>query len=190
MYKPQEDEIEQSEKNVVNIFPLSKWRRVLVFLGDLFINFIICFILLNVMVMPIGKLITGFDCKSQLYEQSNEAMHTILYENKVVLASPKYSKDEINSNIKYTYDCWLSYYALDSENSPDPTYIDYGHKVDNEVIYHFYHVIRSDDAKYNSLFDNYNKDNSYFIKNESNLYTLKDTIKAQVSPYFDPKDEL
>ena len=76
---------EQKEKVVVEVTPIKKGRRVLVFLADFFLAFLATFVFLNVMVMPIAQAITGFDAKKNAHNNSLKMMYKILYENKVVL---------------------------------------------------------------------------------------------------------
>ena len=72
------------ENNIVDIFPLNKWKRFLVFLADFFVCFIMCFLLYNIAVMPIAKAVTGYSQKSTESANSMKAMHTVLYENKIL----------------------------------------------------------------------------------------------------------
>ncbi len=50
-------EEEVTEQKFIDIHPLSKWKRLLVFLGDYFIAFIASFILFNLVVFPSAKII-------------------------------------------------------------------------------------------------------------------------------------
>ena len=178
-----------NEKEYVDILPLPKGKRLLVYLADFFLNFVLAFLILNIAVAPIGKAITGFNEKSEQYNQNNRDMRDILYGNKVVLKSSSISEEYINDNISYTYDCWLSYYVLDAEESINSAFPQYGHKQENEVIYNFFHTIRGNDTSYKSLFDNYNKTNQYFSFSEGS-YVLNENAKTNLSAYFDPKNEM
>ena len=71
--------------------------------------------------MPLGKLFTGYNQKSEESATSMKIMHSVLYGNKVIFKSAQYSGENIETNIEYTYDLWLSYQTLDEEESPDPT---------------------------------------------------------------------
>ena len=140
--------LEDNNNKVIDIFPLNKWKRVLLFLADLFINFILSFVVFNVAVMPIGKLATGYTNKAERYNQNLKNMHSVLYGNKVVLHYNEYSEDDIDSNINYTYNCWLSYYCYSDESSIDANYPQYGHKDENDIIANFYSNIRNDNDSY------------------------------------------
>ena len=179
---------EQKEKVVVEVTPIKKGRRVLVFLADFFLAFLATFVFLNVMVMPIAQAITGFDAKKNAHNNSLKMMYKILYENKVVLPYAGNDDNDLNSNVEYTFNCWLSYYSLDEETSPDTKYPQYGHKVDNKVIYHYFIDIRNNNESYVSLFEHYNDTNKYFVY-DTNDYKLNDLVKEKVAPYLDPKVE-
>lgn len=187
------DEINSNQDNspkTVDIKPLTKWKRFLVYLSDLFINLIFAFILFNAACAPIGKAITGYDKKNEEYISCTEKANSVLYENKLVFIAPLLNKDYLNDNIAYTYDCFLSYYVLDTESSLlEDSNPQYGHKQENEIIYHFYKDIRNDEAEYARLFNLYNQKNNYFSQS-GGVFVLKDEIKNELKPFFDPKDEM
>lgn len=183
------DNIEKKEQIVVDILPLTKWKRFLVYLADFFITFIFCFFLYNVAIMPLAKLVTSFNYKSEQSALSMKTMHKILYENKILFQSTQYSGENIEINIAYTYDVWLSYQTLNEAESPDEKNAQYGHKDENEVIYNFYNDIRDDLDGYINLFDIYNNKSNYFVK-EDGRYLLKNDIKNEVKYYFDPRSDI
>ena len=55
------------EKKVIDIYPTKKTRRVLSFLGDFFINFILTIFIFNMIVLPIAKYSSSYKTK---YEES------------------------------------------------------------------------------------------------------------------------
>ena len=183
------DNIEKKDQIVVDILPLTKWKRFLVYLADFFITFIFCFFLYNVAIMPLAKLVTSFNYKSEQSALSMKTMHKILYENKILFQSTQCGGENIEINIAYTYDIWLSYQTLDEVISPDETNQQYGHKEENEVIYNFYNDIRDDLDGYINLFDIYNNKSNYFVK-EGGRYLLKNDIKNEVKYYFDPRSDM
>ena len=182
------DKEEAAPKTVVDVVPLGKGKRILVFLADLFLCFVAAFVLLNAMIMPIAQSSTNFSSKSKSYNESLSLSHTILYKNKVLLSYYNNDEDDINSNILYTFNCWLSYYISDAEETPDPSYPQYGHKVDNIVIHHYFVDIRLNEQNYVDLFNHYNKANEYF-EYGSGDFQLKESIKSTLSSYYNPMVE-
>ena len=176
------------EENGVDIKPLKKSKRVLVFLADFFLNFIITFFLFSIAIAPIGKAITNFNDKDEEHKNVATEMYNFYYESGVLHKNTSFEAYDLTAGIEYTYHCFLSYYVLDSEDSIDPSYPQYGHKDENNTIRHFYRDIRSDESKYVSLFEKYNNDIGLFVKNED--YSLKEEVKNELYAFFDIKDEM
>lgn len=186
-----EQVIEQNneKQKVVDILPLKKWKRLVTFLADLMINFIFLFLLYNLAVLPLGKVITGYDKKNTMFENSVYHINEIFYRNEIVHVSPDYTRNDIDLNVEFTYDCWLSYYTSDDEATPNSKYEQFGHKQNNEVIYHFYNDIRKNSDPYYELFNKYNGKNQYFVL-EENVFHLKDNVKTELKAYFEPANEM
>ena len=186
-----EQEITQNneKQKVVDILPLKKWKRLVTFLADLMINFIFLFLLYNIAVLPLGKVITNYDKKNAVFEDSVYHINEIFYQNSIVHVSPDYTRNDIDLNVEFTYDCWLSYYTSDEEATPNSKYEQYGHKQSNEVIYHFYNDIRKNCDSYYELFNSYNDKKQYFYL-EDNVFHLKDNVKTELKAYFEPANEM
>lgn len=176
------------EKKEIEISPISKWKRIALFLADFFINAIIAFTLFNLAVAPIAKLTINYDSKNQQYIQCQKDRVDVFIYNDVL--KTKYNEGEsdryvFSNNLTETYDYWLSYYVL-TDNNPDiikhPLW---GHKENNETIRHFYNDIRSNINGYIEKFDSYNSISNYFVKNGT-YYSLNESTKALLYPHFDP----
>ena len=61
--------MEEQEQKVIEISPLSKGKRFLLFLGDFFIAFIIAFTLFNLATFPLTKLIFKTDDPVKEFEK-------------------------------------------------------------------------------------------------------------------------
>ena len=136
------------EKNAVDIEPLKKGKRILVFLADFFLVYIITFLLFNVAVAPIGKLITSFDKKDEVYSEAQDELYNHYFQSKVLLKDSSFESYDVTAGLEYTFNCWLSYYVLDAEESINPSFPQYGHKLENENVYHFYNDIRNNNQSY------------------------------------------
>lgn len=181
------DDVKENEE--VNITPITKGKRILLFLCDLLVFFMVAFVFNNVLTVPTGRSITSFNSKNSEYLESCENMRDIIYQNKLIYQSPELSKSNIQGNIEYTYYCWLSYYVLDSDSSLlSDTNPQFGHKEENEVFNHFYVDIRNKENTYLTFFNSYNTSSLFSV--ESNIISLKQSFKEELKPYFDPKDEL
>ena len=183
--------IEENKNEGIDIHPLKKGKRILVFLADFFAHFILSFILFNVAAAPIGKAITNFNAKNEQHITYTSEMYEHYYKSGVLLTDDSFEQYDVTAGLEYSYRCFLSYYVLDEETSIDSNHPQYGHKAENEMIYHFYNDIRNDFESYHSLFDNYNKDAAYFeYDSVTSTYALKAVYKNELYSYFDPKDEM
>ena len=113
---------ENQEKKVINLNPLKKGKRVLLFLADYFINFILGFLLFVVMVYSLGKVVTGFNAKRDVYNTNLELRGRILIGNKIIHDSHDVHIFNISYYVYFTSDCFLSYYALEEESPSNMRY--------------------------------------------------------------------
>ncbi len=178
----------EENENVIEIAPIGKGKRILLFFADFFLSFLISFILFNVAVTPLGYLITQYDKKSEVSSTYENMKLDILYGRDLLYYHDEDDKYLFSYSLSFTYDVFLSYFCLDSETSPNINYPEYGHKKANDVIWTYYHNIKSDDSKYVSSFEKYNLD-EYFDKVD-NHFVLKDIYKEELTPYFNPTSDL
>ena len=174
---------DNQEKKVINLDPLKKGKRILLFLADYFIDFILGFLLFVVMVYPLGKVMTGFSAKKDVYNANLELRGQILIGSKIIHNSHDVDIYNISYNVDFTSDCFLSYYAFDEESPSNMRYNQFGHKEDNKIFHTYFINILGDENKFITLFDKYNEKFSYFERSGANL-TLKSEIRNQVKPNF------
>ena len=185
-----EQEINQ-EENYVDIHPLKKGRRVLVFIADFLIHFILSFLIFNIAIAPIGKAITNYNKKNDEHISLTAEMYNHYYKSGVLLADSSFEKLDVTAGVEYTYRCFLSFFVLDSEETSDTNYPQYGHKIENNTIYHFYHDIRNNDALYIENFNIYNEKDKYFeFDDVLQAFILKEEVKNELSAFFDPRDAM
>lgn len=178
---------EVKKEKVVDIFPLKKGKRMLVFLGDFFINFMLSFLLFVVACLPIGKAITRYNARNDAYTDNLVLRADILYENQIIFNSGEVDKTEIVYNTSFTYYVYMSYFSLDEVSPEHVKYPQYGHKTENDVFRHYFIDILGDSEKYYSLFDHYNEKYSYFVRTDS-VIVLKDDVKTEIATYYDTSD--
>ena len=172
----------------IDIHPLSKWKRLLVFLGDFFTSFILTFTLFNIAVFPCARVI------AKTTEQTNQA---ILLESKAskmliddgYLFSPNDGASFVE-DVNYTFKVFLSYYAFDDVDV-DTNNPQYGHKAENEVIRLYYENVIKDTNKYIVDFKEVNeKDNMFVIGETVNDIALKADYKSLLAnELLEVKDE-
>lgn len=179
--------IEENE-NIVEIAPIGKGKRTLLFFADFFLSFLMSFILFNVAVTPLGYLITEYDKKSEVSSTYENMKLDILYGRNLLSYHDEDEKYYFSSSLSFTYDVFLSYFCLDSEISPDVNYPEYGHKIENDVIWTYFHDIKVNDIQYVTLFEKYNVE-QYFDKIDDH-FVLQNIYKEELAPYFNPTSDL
>ena len=151
---------ENKEKKVIELKPLSKWKRILVFLGDFFITFIISFSLFNLAVFPIAKNIFKTEDKYYQAEQYERQATQLLIDSGFLFAVPNEAYPSFEDDVNYSFKVFLSYYAFD-ELTPDSNNPQYGHKFENEIIYTYY-LNQLTEEQYIKDFKAYNEEDSLF----------------------------
>ena len=182
------DQVEQTtEKKVINIMPLKKGRRILVFLADFFLNFIIAFLLFFAACFPLGKAMTGYKAKNNQYVKNLDDRATVLLSNKILFTNAEADLSDISYHVDFTSDCFLSYYALDIESPENVKYSQFGHKEENQVFHTYFISIMDDSDRFITLFDTYNAKHEYFVRDGIEI-TLKEEIKSEISTHFYKKE--
>ena len=172
-----------AEKKVMNILPLGKGRRILLFLADFFLNFIRAFILFFLGSFPLGKVFTSYNARNDAYTNNLNKRGYVLVSSEILIKCPTYELFDITSHVDFTSDCFLSYYAMDEETQSNLKYQEFGHKEINQVFHKYFINILGDSDKFISLFDHYNEKYQYFERSGTTI-VLKDEVKAQVYPSF------
>ena len=198
MYSIDKQEIEKQNKEIeVDIHPISKWKRILLYLGDMMISFILSVLLLTVAVMPIASLIAKPNRKEA--HQMELRRDDILYDHQLLFYKSEddasYPKYDFNANLVYSFNRWLAYYVFeDGDPALDPTnYPEYKHLPENEIIYHYYHDILGDDLTYKKMFQGHESNYLFFTYNDdfpTSNAILKTEYKNEVIPFFDPGDKM
>lgn len=181
-------EEQEQEQKFIDISPLSKWKRLLVFLGDYFLAFIISFVLFNIVVFPVAKVVVGSQKQNeeaQLLEQ--KALKMLKDDGYLYFPNDGASFLE---DVNYTFKVFLSYYAFD-EVTPDANNPQYGHKIENEVVRHYYENVIKNTNQYVIDFKEVNEKNQMFdIADTVDSIALKTDYKALLgNELLEQKDE-
>ena len=180
-------ELENKAPEVFDVLPLDKGKRILVFLADFFLNFILAFLLFTIAGLPLGKAFSGYTKKNSDYVTNLTERADILYENKILFNSKNVDRSNIIYNASFTYFCFLSYFCFEEENPTNVEYEQYGHKEENNIFRHYFIDIMKDEKSYISFFDLYNNNKSYFVRDNLTI-TLKSEYRSQIYPFFDKGD--
>ena len=182
-----EENEEQKQSKVVDIQPISKGKRMLVFLADFFLVFIFTFVIFNVLIMPTSSLALNTTIRSEKSDEAAKAQFDILYKEKVMHYEGSSDIYYYNANVEYTMNCYLSYYAFDETDSLEE-HPQYGHKDENEVIRHFFFDIRNDKNAYLDQITKFNEQHNYFQINGDEISVI-DSVKTNIKlSFFSPND--
>ena len=169
-------EEEVQEQKFIDISPLSKWKRLLVFLGDYFLAFIISFIFFNIVVFPVAKVVVGSQKQNEEAQVLEQKALKMLIDDGYLYA-PNNGASFLE-DVNYTFKVFLSYYAFD-ETTPDSTHAQYGHKIENEVVRHYYENVTKNTNQYVIDFKEVNEKNQMFeIGDSVDSIALKADYKA------------
>ena len=177
-----EDKAEQQSNRgaTLDVFPLSKGKRMLLFLGDFFLVFILALFLSNIVVYPIAKSATDYDTKESLNVANEQSRYTILYENKLLYYQTAETKNNINDNLEYTFDLFISYY------------VDNG-SLDYEIFHHYYSEFpNADGQSYLDLIRQYDTLEMFDLSvlDDFGCPIMKQEYKDLFAANFDEKDEM
>ena len=168
--------MENEEKKVVEIKPLSKWKRILLFLGDYFITFILSFILFNLAIFPLAKVICHTEEKNNQAASYERQSDELLMSYGIILEDPNGS-GTFEGHVNHTFKVFLSYYAFDGEMA-DSSHPYYGHKDGNEAIKNYYLNYENNPDAYLAAFKEVNeKDHLFEIGSGVNDIALKSDYK-------------
>ena len=169
--------MEEQAQNIIELKPLSKWKRFLLFLGDYFVAFILSFALFNLAVFPLAKVICDTQTRSENAAYLEQQALNLLKDDGILYAPSAAASFE--DRVNYTFKVFLSYYAFDDENIPEDK--QYGHKQENEVVRVYYQNVIKDESMYIKDFKEVNTDNMFVIGDDVMSIALKDEYKSKLA---------
>ena len=168
--------MEESQK-VIEINPAPKWKRLLLFLGDYFIAFILSFVLFNLAIFPLSKVIFNTQKQSEQITALEEQSNDLLADSGFLFQKPG-DKNVFENHVNFTFKVFLSYYAFNEEKVDDRN-PQYGHKTGNDVIYNYYVDYLHDETTYLNLFKEVNQEDMLFdISDSISSISLKSDYKT------------
>ncbi len=152
------DKTKDTRPNEININPLGRGRRTLLFLADLFMNLIIAVFLMNVAVVPIMKAAMHYnDYTDEIYER-NEDIADILFANNLLFYENANYKTYLTTSEEYTAGKFIEYYTTGEGSIYD-------------IFYNYYVTIRDDEEAY------------YNVYSSSIYFVVEDGVVSLVPEY-------
>lgn len=133
----------EKETNVVEIHPLTKGKRAILFLADLFVSFMFSVFFFSLAVLPLGKVIINYDNIVKENETSYITRNKILIENEILFYDANQENTIANFNMCNAYT--FTNYTKQLLNLADNKY---------DVFKNYYVTILDDENKYNEIFNN------------------------------------
>lgn len=163
------------EQKYLDIYPISKGKRILTFLADFFITLITSIFLFNIIIYPIGKTIAKTDEKTNEIYTLEKEKYDLLYDSKILFYDSDYKYSYIN-NLETSMKKFIYYYTGDNTD------------LENEFIRHFYIDLRNKDLNFLlNFYKNNNKSGIEFFDydnlDSNGLPTLIDQYKEDFSDY-------
>ena len=164
------------EQKYLDIYPISKGKRILTFLADFFITLITSIFLFNIIIYPIGKTIAKTDEKTNEIYTLEKEKYDLLYDSKILFYDSDYKYSYIN-NLETSMKKFIYYYTGDNTD------------LENEFIRHFYIDLRNKDL--NFLLNFYKKySNREISHNRFNKILYNNLFSAEEEPsFFNVPDE-
>ncbi len=161
----------------LDVFPLTRGKRALVYFADLFINFLLSLFIFSTIVFPIWGNASGyFSIQNENYSLSCQ-MLDVLYDNKLL------DYDSSNDAKKYDSDSAIAY------SSEQFIYSQIKKDSNHNYFYHFYvELLGKSEETYKESFKNL--DTKRYFDYTGTLPVLKDSYIEELSPLLDPNDKV
>lgn len=163
-------------KNQLDISPITKGRRILVFLGDFFINFMIAVFLINLVALPIGRVCSNYDQKMEQLDIATENRNSVFFGNQILFYEDETDKIDFDTCLYYTANRYIEYYVFEN-------------KSEYEVIRTYFVDLCLDETAYLNIYQTINT-NYPFFDLDGPYPVLKQEYKEAFAPAFDELDDM
>ena len=161
-------------------------RRILSYLADIFISFILCVFVFEIIYFPITKASIGYDQQVAELKNLGESRYQLYYDNEILYFEDAEKKYNFDADFEYTGDIFTKFYVLKDS-------VGASNLIEDPII-HFYENVATvnktkQDVAYmyvpessgNDYFEPYNPSVSPYL-------TLKESWVERWTPYFDAND--
>lgn len=174
--------------NTFCFYNASLGRRILSYLADLFISFILCVFVCEIIYLPITKHAIGYEeSVNKMYELGHQR-YELLYENELLYFENAEEKYNFDADFEYTGDIFTKFYVLKDKVGEE-------HLIQDPII-HYYCFIAPESGKktiteVSMMYYGDGAEHEYFEKydfNKSPYLCLKQIYIDRWAPYFDTND--
>ena len=175
------DEKQESEvkTNYVDLHPLKKGKRVLLFLADFFIVFFFAVSLFNIAVYPIGKAIANYDTQVTKLTTAQKARDSVLYGYELLFPKNPLQKEasDFQTNLEYTSEEYVH------------CFVDSSISAKYDVFATYFVSIQTDKTAYLTMLKDLDSRFGFFDFTGDNV-VLKQTYINEFKPHFNPRDKM
>lgn len=90
------------EDQILNVFPISKGKRILVYLADMLLNFVLSLFLFSTAVFPIARGVLDYQGKVDTMTINHQRMLDTLYENNLLSFQEEKSRYDFDTSFDYS----------------------------------------------------------------------------------------
>lgn len=163
------------ETKTLDIYPVSKGKRILTFLGDLFLHYILSVTLLQFVVFNIASKIVDYPSKLESNLETINKRMDVLYGNNLLFYDEEENKHNLDKNLDTTFDYFLKYYVKNEIDCIDP------------IKHYFIDIKKSNIDDLNQKYIDYGT--PFFVLKDSKIILKQDYVDY-FSPYFNKNDSL
>lgn len=170
---------ETKEPKVLELRPLTKGKRSLVFLADFFLVFIFSLLIFHIGIYPLGRVIVDYPGQLESLHKAQERRDGILYGYELLFPSQagKTAYGDYEDNLAYTCDEYIHHFV-------DPSY-----EPSRDVFKTYFVDLRKDSTGLQAFYEDLAKD-SDFLEVVDGQVRLKDKYVQEFAPNFNPDDAM
>ena len=165
------------EKKTLDVYPLKKGKRTLVYLSDLVISFFLSFLIFTFVAIPISESVTGLKGRQNESHAARVERNNVLAGNKLLFL--KYEDQTLEEAMTYTGEQYFRYYSDSAVSVSNP-----------DIFRNFYFTVRNYEDKYIDAVKKSDVGGFFTIDEATKVITLKAEYKDEFHDGFLPGNEL
>lgn len=181
-------EILEEKKQDFVFYNASLGRRILSYLADIFISFILCVFVYEIIFFPIVRHAIGYDQSVATKYDLGQKRYSLLYDNKLLYFANEEEKFNFDSDFEYTGDLFVKFYVFKDSVGVE-------NLIEDPIVYYYENIAEDNEKKtkeqvalmyygdeqQHEYFEEYNSSKSEYV-------SLKEIYIERWKPYFDPND--
>ncbi len=159
------------ENKSLDVYPIKKGKRVLLFLCDLIIAFFISFVFYTAAVVPISEAATNLNARREGSIQARLDRNSVLEDN--LLLYKQYDTQELEYKVAYTCEQYARHYSGNAVKVTSP-----------DIFHHFFFDVRNLSSSYIIEVKKCDSVGFFEVNEQEKTLTLKETYRATFNQGF------